>query len=86
MCQQCINAVKEYLPLIADNDIGSLLISATCFPFGDAEMVERQVRELAEKTDGSLDACCAFADSVLDREMAKLRSVRIFEGIYPGVS
>lgn len=69
MCERCIQAVREKLPLIGENDIGAVLWNGTAFPFGDADLVEKQIGELAAKTDGTLGAIMAYADAEIQRAM-----------------
>jgi len=71
VCQKCIDAVRRYLPKVLARDRAELLWGATCYPAGDPEQVEKQVRELAEKTRGTLCACLAFADERLTQAMAE---------------
>lgn len=71
MCQQCLEAVQRYYPHLNEEEQCELLMSATCFPFGDADMVERQLIELREKTNGTLGAALAFAEAELYRAMTE---------------
>lgn len=49
-------------------------MSATCFPFGGPEDIERQLIELKEKTDGTLLGAIAFSDTQLEQQMQEFRS------------
>lgn len=69
MCEKCVEAVRKYFPNLSQEDYGELLMGATCFPFGPPEMVEAQLKELQEKTDGSLLGALAFADAELIKAM-----------------
>jgi len=70
MCQKCADLVQKYYPKLSDEQHGALLFNATCFPFGNPEDVERQLKELVEKTDGTLDGALAFADTEMEAAMA----------------
>ena len=59
----------KYYPDLSESDWGELLMGATCFPFGSPEMVERQVIELKEKTNGTLGQALAYADTQLRKAM-----------------
>lgn len=61
----------KHLPKVAQKDVRRLLLGATAFPFGEPEMIDKQCQELAQQTDGTLDACLQFADWQLTRDMAK---------------
>ena len=74
ICKTCFNLIEKYLPLIEEKDRGELLMSATCYPCGSHDIVEQQILELAEKTDGTLFGCLRFAEEELDRQMEELRS------------
>ncbi len=71
MCQQCVDAVKKYWPDLPDDRYGDLLMSATSFPFGDADRVEREVREMAEQSGCDLGKAVAIADAELDATTEK---------------
>jgi len=67
MCQECKNLVDRYYPHFTDAEKHDLLWSATCFPFGNPEDLEPQLRKLRKRTDGSLDAAKAFADTSMTK-------------------
>lgn len=62
MCKLCYEAVATKLPKIPEDKRHELLVGATCYGFGDEAQVAAQLDELAEKTDGTLYGCFAFAD------------------------
>lgn len=76
MCKICVENVRKILPKIDDGQfaINRLLMGATCFPFGSPGQVESQLKELAEKTDGTLKECLDFAERELDVAMAKMKA------------
>ena len=69
MCQRCLDAVKTHWPNLPDEHIGTLLMGATCFPFGPAERVEQQVVDLSRVTGQNLDFALRIADWELDYAM-----------------
>ncbi len=79
MCQKCFDAVKKYYPRLPEKHYGDLLMGATAFPFGDAETVERQLKELIEKTDGTLEGAYAFAAAELDKGMAQFHGIEEYD-------
>ena len=73
MCEKCVELVNQYYPDLSEEEQGHLLMSATCFPFGDPEDVERQLKELKEKTDGTLHGAIAFVADEMDAAIAQGR-------------
>lgn len=69
MCKQCQESVDRHYPHLSQEDKYQLLMGATAFPFGGPEIIEGQLVELKEKTDGSLDGALAFADAELAAAM-----------------
>ena len=63
MCQECVDLMGRYYPHLNEADSVDLLWSATCFPFGGPEDIEPQLKKLRKRTDGSLNAAKAFADT-----------------------
>lgn len=72
MCEACLDAVARWLPKIAAEDRREVLIGATAYPIASHNYIERQLAELAAKTDGTLGGCIAFAESELDRALQKI--------------
>jgi hypothetical protein len=68
MCEKCVEAVKKWYPELPEDQWDDLLMDATCFPFGSPEMVEKQLKELREKTDGTLGGAIIFANEEMDKE------------------
>ena len=76
MCEQCVLAVEWHYPNLTDEERGEVLMSATCFPFGSPELIEEQLVELKEKTDGTLRGALVFANAELDRQMREFREAQ----------
>lgn len=70
MCEKCIESVKKHFPLLDKSEYGHLLMSATCFPHGSHKLVDSQLKEAAENSDGTLGGAIAYAETELDKEMA----------------
>lgn len=68
MCQKCFDAVILHLPKIPEDKISSVLMNATCFPFGSPENVESNILELKQNTDGSYNQILSYAKKQLDSE------------------
>lgn len=66
MCQKCLEAVKKYYPHLTGEDVGLLLWSATAYPMGGPEQIERQLKEVRAATDGTLDAAIGYATKQMD--------------------
>lgn len=65
MCERCVELLKQYYPHLSEADAGELLMGATAFPFASPEYIEKQLKELREKTDGSLHGALVFAKAAL---------------------
>jgi hypothetical protein len=65
----CHSAGIVMFPMLSLSDVHELLMSATCWPFGDCETVIKQLRETADNTDGSLDAAISMADKKMKEAM-----------------
>lgn len=72
MCEKCLAAVQKYYPNLSEADQGSVLWGATCFPLGSPEMVEKQLKEVREATDGTLGAALAYAENELWKAMEEI--------------
>ena len=75
MCEKCLLAVKKYYPDLPESDYGDLLMSATAFPHGNHETVERQLKETREATDGTLAQAIGYAEAKMDEEYEKYKQV-----------
>lgn len=53
---------RKYYPDLTDRECSDLLMGGTCFPLGDADEVEKQLKELKDNTDGTLEAGLAWAE------------------------
>lgn len=62
MCERCLELARAYYPSLGDEGHVELLMGATCFPFGGPELIEPQLIELKNKTDGSLHGALCYAD------------------------
>ena len=69
MCEKCNELITKYYPDLEWEEQYDILICATCFPFGQPEDIERQLKELVEKTDGTVDGAMAFADAEMELAM-----------------
>ena len=62
MCQQCVDLVNRFYPHLSEDEKGDLLMSATAFPFAHPETLEKQLRQLRRRTDGTLLGAQAYTD------------------------
>lgn len=69
MCQKCHDALRKYYPDVVEEEAGTFLMCVTAFPFGDGDIIERQLREAKENTDGSIEAAYAYADAQVKRAL-----------------
>jgi len=47
-----VDLVRKYLPGISDEYADYILWEKTCYPMGDKEMVEKQIKEFAKTSRG----------------------------------
>ena len=71
MCDVCVDAVQQHWPDLTEHEQGSLLLGATCFPFGSAKQVEEELKRLAERTGCNLRAALALADAEMNTATKK---------------
>lgn len=62
MCEKCQELMDKYYPDLEQADQKELLFGATCFPFGPPELIEKQLIDLIENTDGSLGEALSYAN------------------------
>lgn len=79
MCQKCLDAVKRWWPDLPKEQYGEMLWSVTCFPFGGAEQIESQIKDMAERSGCDLRAAMAIADDELTEAMAEFRKTEAAE-------
>jgi len=65
MCQECVDAVKEYWPELPQDQWGDLLMGATAYPYGGPEKIRTQLAEMAERSGRHLGKALALADDDL---------------------
>jgi hypothetical protein len=68
----CHAAGLLMFPTLSFADVHELLFGATCWPFGDCADVRKQLRDMADHTDGSLHAALARADSQMEEQMKEV--------------
>lgn len=74
MCEQCALAVEWYYPMLTDEERVKILMSATSFPFGNFEYIERQLSELIANTDGTLEGALCYAQKKMDEDFDKWKN------------
>ena len=82
MCEQCALAAEWYYPNLSDEERGEILMSATCFPFGGPEDVEEQLKELIEKTDGTLMGALCFAEQEMDKQWEDFKKTEAYREMH----
>jgi hypothetical protein len=73
MCKKCFDLVGQYFPSINEGERGEILFSATSFPFGDPDYIEKQLIELKANTDGSLMGAIHYTNSKFSEEMKEFK-------------
>jgi hypothetical protein len=66
-----IELVKKHWPNISDEGADHLLWNVTCFPMGSAELVEQQLIEAFNSSNGNIDLAVELVMQELDEEFAK---------------
>lgn len=66
MCSKCCEAVKKYWPNLPESEYKTLLLGATCFPFGTAAQTAKQVEDMAQKSNQNVDVALAIAREAID--------------------
>ena len=67
MCQKCADASREVFPEVPNSEMGHFLFGTTCFPFGDPEVMRRQlIANRCRMTTDDYRECYALADEDLD--------------------
>lgn len=69
MCAKCADSLDKYYPKLSIAEKNELLFAATCFPLGDHEDIERQLKELIQNTDGTLSGALDYANKLLEEGM-----------------
>lgn len=75
MCERCLAVVQKYFPEIADDDVGDFLMSHTAFPAGSADLIERQVMELASRQDVPMEVQGMSNDDDLQKVVNKVKRI-----------
>lgn len=75
MCQKCADAVREIFPEVPSGKMHGFLLDTTCFPFGSAEMVRKNLEHnRSEMQTGDWNECYEIAERELDEEVERLRA------------
>lgn len=53
--------VEQYYPGLSSEEMNDLLFNATCFPFGNFEKIEENLKELKENTDGTVSGAIEYS-------------------------
>lgn len=74
MCAKCVDAVRRYFPDCPDAEMGEFLMSATSFPFGCGDDVERALKEHHDAGCRTTGEASARADEEMDKAMREYRA------------
>lgn len=83
MCQKCSDAVKAYWPDLPESEYKTLLMGATCFPFGTPEQTSQQLRDMAHKSGQNLDLALAIASEETEDALAQMNQQEQAKGVKP---
>lgn len=71
MCKLCCDAAMRHFPDCPKEFVGEFLLSATAFPSGCVDMVDRQLIEHKEAGCKTWEECCHRAERELDKQMTE---------------
>ena len=74
-----VELVKKHWPGISDNDATDVLWSATCFPMGDAETIEQQIKEAYIKGQGSVGQAIAQVEDEMFEEFKRHKVMEVLK-------
>jgi hypothetical protein len=72
MCKQCVEMVEKYFPDCPEKEYGDFLFSATAFPFGDWQTVERHLKEAKDAGCKTYQDAINYANKQLEEDWAKV--------------
>ena len=70
----CHAAGLLMFPTLGIRKVHDLLMTSTCWPFGDCDQVIGQLRKLADRTDGTLEGAMAYADAITEEAMRSIEN------------
>ena len=68
----CHAAGLLMFPTLGIGKVHELLMTSTCWPFGECDQVIKQLRKLADCTDGTLEGAMAYSDAKTEEAMRTL--------------
>jgi hypothetical protein len=80
MCQKCVDAVKEIYPDCPEEVMGDFLFSATAFPFGNGDLVRKQLLEAKSKGYSTYLEAISYANSKTSEAMGQTYPPKVNEG------
>lgn len=69
-----VEILNKYYSHLSEDEQMRLVWNATAYPFGDNDYFEKQLRELKENTDGSLEDAIRYAHEQMDKDFDKLKA------------
>lgn len=74
-----VELVQRHWPGISDEDANNVLWNATCFPMGDAELVEEQIKEAYVKGNGNVAQAIAVVEDEMFEEFKRFKTMDILK-------
>ena len=74
-----IELVKKHWPNISNESANELLWNATCFPMGDAEIIEAQLIEAYTKSKGDVGYAIALVEEEMWEEFKRFKTMDILK-------
>jgi hypothetical protein len=61
-----IDLVKKYFPSFSVDDCYEVLWTTTCYPFGNSKDIEKNLQELKENTDNTVEGMIKYTYNKID--------------------
>lgn len=81
MCKRCVDSVRKHFPDCPDEEMGDFLFTATAYPAGDHECVERQLAEHKAAGCTTWTQAMQRADEETERAMAEYHTREAFDSM-----
>jgi hypothetical protein len=74
-----VELVQQHWPNISPEDANELLWNATCFPMGDVETIEQQIKEAYRKGNGNVSQAIAIVEDEMYEEFKRHKVMEVLK-------
>jgi len=74
-----VDLVQQHWPGISAEDANDVLWNATCFPMGDAAMIEEQVKQAYIKGKGNVSEAIAIVEDEMFEEFKRHKVMEVLK-------